>query len=82
MSIFTDPVERIIAEALVRANVEFVSPCPTTNLDFKLAGDVWIECKQFYTERSHEQLRRSENVILIQGTQAALRFAALLGAGQ
>lgn len=79
MSIFTDPMEKIIAEALVRADIEFVSPCMKTGLDFKLAGDVYIECKQFHSERISEQMTRAENVIVIQGMQAALRFAAMLG---
>lgn len=61
-----DPVELIIARAL---NLD--PNHDKTNLDFKLDNGVYIECKQFYTPRAIAQLRRADNVILVQGMKAA-----------
>lgn len=73
-----DPIEKTVEDALNFAKVEYTSPSHN-GLDFYLPEhDVHIECKQFYTQRSSEQLTRAANVILIQGTKAALAFAKMI----
>jgi len=48
-------------------------------LDFYLPNSrVWIECKRFHADRVVKQLGRHDNVILIQGRQAANTFASLV----
>lgn len=80
----TDPIERIVADALYDRGISYVrdgdkSGIDTHGLDFKLMGvDVFIECKQFYTPRIAQQMERVSNVIAIQGKAAAMMFAALL----
>lgn len=75
----TDPIERIIADALLGANVPFTSEKSGTHrLDFGLGDGVFVEVKQFYTARADSALQKNENVILIQGRRAAERFASLL----
>lgn len=75
----TDPIERIIADALLGANVPFTSEKGGTHrLDFGLGDGVFVEVKQFYTARADSALQKNENVILIQGRRAAERFASLL----
>lgn len=82
-----DPIERMIAEALEESGIEFKSN-PENNLDFELPRHplfsespitpVYIECKQFHSNRIAEQCSRAENVIVIQGAEAAKLFASLL----
>lgn len=75
----TDPIERIIADALLGANVPFTSEKSGTHrLDFGLGDGVFVEVKQFYTARADSALQKNENVILIQGRRAAERFASFL----
>tara|TARA_E500000318_G_scaffold109851_1_gene123819 strand:- start:1359 stop:1601 length:243 start_codon:yes stop_codon:yes gene_type:complete len=77
-----DPIERIVADGLTSADIEFVvdgEDDRCKGLDFYLpAHDVHIEVKQFHTDRVSEQMARAENVIVIQGKRAAETFAALL----
>lgn len=78
----TDPVEKIIAEALTAKGIQFIhdghGEITEKNLDFYLPDyDVYIECKQFHTDRSSEQLKRHPNVILIQGMEAAKFFSIM-----
>jgi len=82
-----DPVEKIVADALVSANVlyrrdqEVFYPTQNRNrsIDFYLPDfDLWIEVCQFYTPRKLEQLAVLQDAILIQGKGAALTFAKLL----
>jgi len=80
------PVEKLVRDALIRAGVEFkyetdFSPEERQAgvLDFYLPeSDTWIECKQFHADRVVNQLRDRENVILIQGMDAARAFFRLL----
>ena len=81
-----DPIERMIAEALEASGIEFKRN-PENHLDFELprhplfsdsVTPVYIECKQFYSDRIAEQCSRAENVIVIQGAEAAKLFASLL----
>lgn len=83
---FNDPIERTIAEALEASGIEF-KPNPENHLDFELPRHelfsnsvvpVYIECKQFHSDRIAEQCSRADNVIVIQGAEAAKLFASLL----
>ena len=75
----TDPIERIVAEALTRANIPFKIGQETGELDFDLPTlNAKIECKQFYSERIAKQLSQNPNVIVIQGKLAALAFATMI----
>jgi hypothetical protein len=74
----TDPVEALIAEALSRSGAEFIHN-DASGLDFYLPKHhIYIECKQFHSERIVEQTRRVKNVIVIQGMLAAQVFAELI----
>jgi hypothetical protein len=74
-----DPIERIVADALTEVGIEFEYEPLSHQLDFDLSQfAVAIECKAFETERSTKQLARRDNIILIQGKEAALFFAKAL----
>lgn len=70
-----DPVERIVANALDKAGVEY-SHGP---LDFECDGFA-IECKRFWSDRIKRQIEHRTDVILVQGIEAAQAFKALVGA--
>lgn len=77
----TDPMEKIVREALNKAGVKFVEEEDprALGLDFFLIDHgVWVEVKQFHTERVNEQMQRAPNVIVIQGVEAARYFSSLL----
>ncbi len=80
-----DPMERIIYDALLRAGEPFqIAGENGQTLDFYLTErDVHIECKQFAAEgdRASRQLRRSPNVILVQGRPAVTMLARLIERG-
>ncbi len=77
----TDLVERIIAEGLTAKGIRFIHDgmdgvTTEKHLDFYLPDyDVYIECKQFHSDRSSKQLKRHLNIILIQGLEAARFFS-------
>lgn len=76
----SDPVERIVFDALTSLDVPFTMGGepghPDHNLDFNLTGsDIAIECKWDYTPRCSEQLSRQRDIILIQGVRSAEFFA-------
>ena len=84
-----DPVERLVAQALISAGYEFryeqsTDPgrtFPAPKLDFYVPSlDLWIECKQRWSSRTERQLHGLENVILVQGVSAARAFAKMIGA--
>lgn len=75
-NIITDPIEETIANALINADVQFSRP--VDGLDFELECGTQIECKAFYAGRIIKQLSKHKNVIVIQGQQAANKFAELL----
>jgi len=78
MGEWSDPMERLIAEALAEAGFLFTAP-RDTNLDFRLtASGVEIEVKRFHSPRIADQMARAPNVIAIQGEGAVRWFAALL----
>lgn len=72
----TDPVEAIIAEALDRAGISYVCDDAKSGLDFAISGGPHIEVKRFHSKRIAEQMSRVENIIAIQGIDAARWFAA------
>lgn len=79
-----DPIELIIADGLTRAGIKFERPqsglqFKTRSLDFLLTDyGVYIECKQFPTDRTIEQIAQFPNVIVIQGRAAAELFVAMI----
>lgn len=78
----TDPIERIIEGALAKAKVRFVREGvdPTLPpLDFYLPDHgLFIEVKQFHSDRIAAQMKQADNVIAIQGRGAALAFADMI----
>lgn len=75
----SDPVERVVDEALRSAGIAFHRPPGGPDLDFVLTeSGVQIECKRMFTPRIAGQMERHKNVIVIQGLQAAETFAALI----
>jgi hypothetical protein len=78
-----DPMEKIVRDALTLAAVDFVEEedARSQGLDFYLPGSaVHIEVKQFHSPRVAEQMSRADNVIAIQGLEAARFFAGLIAA--
>ena len=80
----SDPVERIIADALDKAGIAYVCETDQENsarLDFYLPDTgIYIEAKRMASDRSAEQLRRANNVILVQGLEAARALASWIAA--
>lgn len=79
----TDPVEIIIKDALADAGIAFTidgeKGHPDRGLDFYLPlFDLHIECKRMHTDRIAEQCSRFEDVIVVQGIEAAKTFAAFI----
>lgn len=79
----TDPVEATVQHALDKVGVYYRSEHECAHaLDFCLPDyGVHIECKRFHSERSANQLSRADNVILIQGMEAARFFARAITGG-
>ncbi len=75
----SDPMERLIAEALTRAGIAFTTD-NEARLDFYLPdADVHIEVKQFHADRIAEQMSRAPNVIAVQGRGAVEWLAGIIG---
>lgn len=73
-----DPVEKIVRDALQETYTNFVEdPDPRAlGLDFFLIdAGIFVEVKQFHSERIAGQMARAPNVIAIQGVVAAEFFA-------
>ena len=73
-----DPMEEPIRQALDDAGLTYRRNDP---LDFELTDPeeaIGIECKRFYSPRIAEQIAHRDNVIVIQGLDAARFFARLL----
>ena len=74
-----DRIELIVQVALDRSGIVYTRDDHRSGLDFYLPKHgVYIECKQFHTVRSIEQLSRANNIILIQGIEAAILFDRLI----
>jgi len=80
-----DPLEERVDAGLAGAG--FVYCRETENparLDFLVASagaipEVHVEVKRFHTDRTNEQLKRADNVIVLQGEGAVDFFCMLLG---
>ena len=71
-----DHLENAIEKALIEADIVFTT---TQRLDFYLPYyDVYIEVKQYHSDRSNDQLKSQENVILVQGKKAVELFCKLI----
>jgi hypothetical protein len=79
----TDPMERILADALDRAGLDYVTGDKNeARLDFYLPSiDLYIEVKQFHSARIAGQMSRAPNVIAAQGELAVRLLANLIEAG-
>lgn len=76
----SDPLEKEIAGALNNAGISFQHESDgKIALDFLLCNGIFIECKAFHSDRSAEQLKKGENVILVQGKKANKFLAYLIG---
>jgi hypothetical protein len=75
----SDPMERMIADALDCNGIRYVHEEPNTRLDFYLPDfDVYIEVKQFHSDWIARQMSRASNVIALQGRRSCELFAALI----
>ena len=80
-AIITDPMERLIADALDDAGIRYETDLGGGNpscLDFRLENGVEIEVKQFHSPRVGEQMARAPNVIVAQGREAVEFLAQLI----
>lgn len=75
----SDPMERILAEAMSLAGINYEHETSgATPLDFYLPPAVHIEVKQFHSPRIAAQMARADNVIAVQGRGAVEWLAKLL----
>jgi hypothetical protein len=85
VAVITDPIERIIADALDSVGIVYSHESDRPGsipLDFYLpAYDLWIECKAYHAERIAGQMAKARDVIAIQGIGAARAFAAMIRGG-
>jgi hypothetical protein len=78
-SSISDPMERIVAEALQFAGVAYCHEGQGAPLDFWLiADDLHIEVKRLHSPRIAAQMARVENVIAVQGKPAVEWFVAMI----
>lgn len=78
---YSDHLERMVGEELRKANINFIheSQGCNVNLDFYLYDyDVYIEIKQFHSDRIAFQIQRVKNVIVLQGINSVKFFIKLL----
>lgn len=81
----TDPVELEVAKGLDARGVPFTHESETKDqgADFYLPlHKIHIECKQFATPRTGDQIAKLKNVIVIQGMGAAEFFRGVLSYGK
>ena len=80
-----DPMEARIILALKRAGIRFVQPQDehaATGLDFYLPDhDLYIEVKQFHSDRIGRQMASAENVVVAQGAAAVEALARMIERG-
>lgn len=78
----TDPMERLIYAALEEIQEPFVmEQANPAGLDFYLINKgIYIEVKQFHSDRISEQMSRAPNVIVAQGRPAVQMLADLIRA--
>ena len=73
----TDPIEAIVARALRAKGYDYIHEFEGIDFLVKNTG-VFIECKQFHSDRIARQTARVGNIIVIQGRDAALLFEKML----
>lgn len=75
-----DLVEKPIAQMLERLGIEYEHDnIKSSGLDFYLPSyDIYIECKQFFSERIYRQTRDKRNVIVVQGQDSATFLEQIL----
>lgn len=70
---YADFLEKEIAELLTVKGIKFIHESEDRNLrlDFYLPDfDIYLEIKQYHSDRVNEQLKSEENVIVIQGKKS------------
>lgn len=78
---FADHLEKKIAEAMDEVGIEFIheSENKEQGLDFYLPYfDVYIEVKQFHSDRISRQMESKDNVIAVQGRKSAELLCVML----
>ena len=65
-----DPVEHEIQLGLEEAGIPYTIS-HDRGPDFQVIGGPAIECKRFYSPRAIKQLEGQENILLVQGLEAA-----------
>jgi NMD protein affecting ribosome stability and mRNA decay len=78
---FADHLEKKIAEAMDEVGIEFIheSENKEQGLDFYLPYfDVYIEVKQFHSDRISRQMESKDNVIAVQGRKSAELLCIML----
>lgn len=80
MSSRPDPLEEAVARALTSAGLAFTRENPPSQpLDFHLSDlDLFIEVKQFHSDRIAKQLAGQPNVLVLQGPSTVAWFTDLL----
>jgi NMD protein affecting ribosome stability and mRNA decay len=77
---YADHLELSVARNLTRLNIPFIheSENKEQGLDFYIPEkDVYIEVKQFHSDRIVKQMASKENVIVLQGRKAIQFFNSL-----
>lgn len=78
--VITDPMEKLIADALDEAGEEYEHE--KNGLDFYLPRlDLYIEVKRFHSPRIAAQMERAENIWAVQGSFAVRTASALIRRG-
>ena len=78
---FADHLEKKVSEALDEVGIEFVHESENKEqaLDFYLPFfDMYIEIKQFHTDRISKQMSSKDNVIAVQGTKSVNLLVTML----
>lgn len=81
MAHFSDFLEKKIASALDAKKIKWIHESQKKDIgaDFYLPDyNVYIEVKQYHSERAIRQLENKDNAILIQGKEAAYFFIEIL----
>lgn len=76
-----DPMEQMIEDALLWVGEPYEHEVPVGNrrVDFYLPRKgLYIEVKQFHTNRISDQMVRCDNIIVAQGRQAVQTLASMI----
>lgn len=74
---YSDFLEKQVGETLNAAGIKFDRT--HQRIDFYLPDqEVYIEVKQYHSDRSAEQLKTQDNIILLQGKKAVNLFCNLV----